>query len=168
MKARTTDASSIGNALGAALLCSLFFGFSSTSSAAEVAVRGQGSWDVSTGTTPEYWAEKGFWLDVTVQNLAYQKAVSVLWTDDAWATSQVSNLKYKYQLPNGYEVWGTEFAPLGRLDSYYIGGWTNYVTGQTRAGGQSVTIEYAVQYEVNGMTYWDNNSGQNYRLNIEL
>ena len=151
-----------------AVLFSLLAGFAGTGFAEEVAFRGHGSWNVTTGTTPNYWAEKGVWFDVTVEHLAYDKKVSILWTDDNWASSQESKMNYKYRLPNDYEVWGVEFAPLGRLDSHYIGGWANYVTGQTRAGGRSFTIEYTVKYEVNGKTYWDSNSGQNYSILVKL
>lgn len=151
-----------------AMLFSVLVGFAGTSSAAEVAFRGDGSWNVQTGTSPAYWAEKGVWVDATVENLGYSKEVSILWTDDDWATSQYANLTYDYSLPNNYEVWGVDFAPLGRLDSYYIGGWQNYVTSRGRAGGTSVTIKYAIRYKVNGNTYWDSNNGNNYSLLVSL
>lgn len=150
------------------MLFLLFVGFAGTSSAAEIANRGNGSWNVQTGTVPAYWAEKGVWVDATVQNLAYSKQVTLVWTDDNWTTTQTTDLSYDYSLGNGYEVWGIDFAPLGRLDSYYIGGWHNYVTNQTRAGGTSVTIQYALRYIVNGNTYWDSNNGQNYTLVVNL
>lgn len=151
-----------------AMLFSLMVGFAGTSSAAEVAFRGHGSWNVQTGTVPAYWAEKGVWVDATVENLGYSKEVSILWTDDDWTTSQTANLTYDYSLPNNYEVWGVDFAPMGRLDSYYIGSWQNYVTSRTRSGGTSVTIKYAIKYKVNGNTYWDSNNGNNYSLLINL
>jgi|GEM_PF-1581378 len=151
-----------------AMVFTLLAGFAGVSSAAEVAFRGHGSWNVQTGTVPAYWAEKGVWVDATVQNIAYSKEVSILWTDDDWTTSQTANLTYDYSLPNNYEVWGVDFSPMGRLDSYYIGGWHNYVTNHTRSGGTSVTIKYAISYKVNGNTYWDNNNGQNYSLLINL
>lgn len=150
------------------LAITLFVGFASVSAAAPVAFKAHGSWDVQTGSVPAYWAEKGFWLDATVQNLGAVKKVGIAWTDNNWATNQKSYLSYEYSLPNNYEQWGLDFKPLGRLDSYYIGSWRNYITNQTRAGGTSVTIEYAIFYEVNGNTYWDNNSGQNYKLTISL
>lgn len=151
-----------------AVLFSLLVGFAGTVSAAEVAYRGQGSWNYATGTSPAYWADKGVWIDATVENLGYTKEVSVLWTDDDWTTSQYANLTYDYSLPNNYEVWGVDFAPMGRLGSYYIGSWHNYITNHTRAGGTSVTIKYAIRYKVNGNTYWDSNNGNNYSLLINL
>ena len=155
-------------AFAAAMLFALLVGFAGTSTAAEVALRGAGSWNVQTGTVPAYWAEKGMWVDATVQNLAYSKEVSLVWSDDNWATTQTSNMTYDYSLPNNYEVWGVDLNPIGRLDSYYIGSWRNYITNRTRAGGTSVTIEYAIRYKVNGKTYWDSNNGQNYKLLINL
>ena len=152
----------------AAMLFSMLVGFTGVASAAQIALRGSGSWNVQTGTVPAYWAEKGFWVDATVQNLGYSKEVTLVWTDDNWTTSHESNLAYEQSLANNYEVWGIDFTPLGRLDSYYIGSWKNYVTGVTRAGGTSVTIQYALRYKVNGSTYWDSNNGNNYSTVINL
>jgi len=142
--------------------------FASIASAAEVQQTGHGAWDVATGTTPDYWAEKGMWLDVEVENIAYDKEVGIVWTDNNWTTANTSYLSYEFTKSNGNEQWGIDFAPLGKLESYYIGSWQNYETGTTRAGGTSVTIKYAVFYNVNGNTYWDNNSGQDYELLISL
>lgn len=151
-----------------AMLFSLLMGFATASSAAQVAHRGVGSWTVQTGTSPAYWESKGFWVDATIENLGATKEVALIWTDDDWVTSQTSYLSYEHTLASGFEVWGIDFNPLGRLDSYYIGSWTNYVTNHVRAGGQSVTIKYALRYKVNGNTYWDSNGGANYSLLLSL
>lgn len=152
----------------ATVLVSLLVGFANASFAAQVVKKDHGSWKVASGTTPAYWETKGFWVDATVENLGYNKEVTLVWTDNDWFTSQTTNLSYEYTQANGNEVWGIDFNPLGRLDSYYIGGWTNYITGRSQAGGSSVTIKYALRYTVNGNVYWDSNSGQNYSLLISL
>lgn len=136
--------------------------------AGQIDFKAQGSWNVATGTSPAYWAEKGLWVDANVQNLSANKKVGIVWSDDNWVSNHVSYLKYEYSLGNNREQWGIDFAPLGRLDSYYIGAWTNYVTGLVRAGGTSVTIKYSLFTEQNGTTYWNNNNGQNYSITLGL
>ena len=130
--------------------------------------KAHGTWDVAVGSSPDAWAEKGVWIDVLVDNLAADKVVGIVWTDNNWSTNNVSYLTYEYNAGNNKEQWGLDFAPMGRLDSYYIGGWSNYITGTVRAGGVSTTVEYAVFVEANGQTYWDNNQGQNYTLQLGL
>lgn len=108
------------------------------------------------------------WIDVKVEDLAYDKVVGIVWTDDNWITNTTSYLSYEYDLSGNFEQWGIDFAPLGKLSSYYIGSWENYVADTIRAGGTSVTIQYAVFYEAGGVTYWDNNGGANYSVLISL
>lgn len=159
----------VGNKLMiAVMLFSLVVGFANASFAAQVEQKGYGTWAVATGNTPAYWVERGFWVDATVENLGYSKEVVLVWTDNDWFTSQTTNLSYEYTQANGKEVWGIDFTPLGRGDSYYIGGWTNYVTGRSQAGKTGVDIKYALRYTVNGNTYWDSNAGQNYSVYVGL
>lgn len=149
----------------ASLLSLAFIG---SAFAGQIDYTAQGSWNVTTGTSPSYWADKGLWIDASVQNLSSAKKVGIAWTDDNWATNHVSYLKYEYTLPNGREQWGIDFSPLGRLSSYYIGGWSNYVTGTSRAGGTTVTIKYSLFTEQNGTTYWNDNNGNNYSITLSL
>lgn len=85
---------------------------------------------------------------IALRNLAHTKRVSVVFTTDSWRTTQTFQAKYRTLAytpgltnPNalGNETWTFDL-PIG---------------GAKR-------VEYAVAYEVNGQTYWDNNFGQNY------
>ena len=80
-------------------------------------------------------------IDVEVQNLAFNKEVGIIYTDDgdSWSTLP---LVYLETLPNGNERWGyhNNFAQSG------------------------FGIQFAVYYTVNGETYWDNNNGQDYTV----
>lgn len=85
---------------------------------------------------------QGFQGEVSIQNIAYAKNVIIHYTLDGtnWDDLNASYLEKDSNNP-GYEVWS--FA------KYYIG---------------VKPIEFAIKYEVNGQTYWDNNNGSNYYL----
>ena len=110
--------------------------------------------------------EWNLWFDVRVANLSPVKTVGIVWTDDAWATHRNAFLNYESTYPDGFEQWGVDIAPAGRFTFSRIASpaWTNQLSGITTANKTSVTIEYAIFYEVNGKTYWDNNKGQNYKV----
>lgn len=134
----------------------------------EVRFDAAGQWVYATGNIPNKWEDKAIWVDVLVKDLAFDKTVGIRWTDDHWTSYQDHPLNFELSYNNGVERWGVDFAPLGRLSSYYIGGWYNYVTRIHRAGGSSVTMEFAIFYEVNGQIYWDNNHDENYTLELNL
>lgn len=76
-----------------------------------------------------------------VKNLAYNKDVKVRYTTDNWATySDVSASYQRTAGPDGIEYW----------------------TAQTPYIASGTTVEYAISYTVNGVTYWDNNFNSNY------
>ncbi|WP_411676295.1 hypothetical protein [Caproicibacter sp.] len=78
---------------------------------------------------------------VDVKNLAYQKNVTVHYTTDgkSWQDVSAQYLKNDPEDPQ-YDVWEFSiFAP-------------------------SSPATFAIKYEVNGKTYWDNNNGNNYTL----
>ncbi len=85
---------------------------------------------------------------IYVKNLAYDKKVTVhfMYNDTDW--SDVSAHYYK-TLPNGYEIWKYDTPYTTRVKYQYCG--DNY-------------CKFAIKYEVNGNTYWDNNNGNNYYL----
>lgn len=80
---------------------------------------------------------------VAVKNLAYAKNVKVRYTVDSWQSCKEVPLTYSYKTDN-YEGWKA----------------TIDITGATYE-----TFEYCLSYTVNGVTYWDNNFGDNYTLN---
>lgn len=88
------------------------------------------------------------WVDTSVlarvQNIAYTKSVSVYGKTaaGAWVTLPMS---YSRAADSGFELWS--LAQATNLPS------TGYIT------------EFVLKYVVNGQTYWDNNAGQNYKIN---
>lgn len=85
---------------------------------------------------------QGFQGEVSIQNLAYAKNVVIHYTSDGTNWYDL-NATYAKQDPNnpGYEIWS--------FFTYYYG---------------VKHIIFAIKYEVNGQTYWDNNGGSNYYL----
>jgi len=84
---------------------------------------------------------------VYVKNLGYHKNIEIVYTTDNGATWNTASASYKTTFVNNPdktdELWSAEFdVPAGTTE-----------------------VEYAVKYEVNGQTYWDNNFGENYKTN---
>ncbi|MBW1810732.1 MAG: hypothetical protein JRJ87_21245 [Deltaproteobacteria bacterium] len=105
----------------------------------EVALRkanGHNSW---TGNTLE-----GF---VHLKNLAYDKAVKIVYTIDGWDSVNEGYASYGRPLSDNQEAWYFSI-PLG-------GGY-----------GQVMAVEFAICCEVNGIQIWDNNFYQNYSFDV--
>ncbi|KAM6057734.1 protein phosphatase 1 regulatory subunit 3E [Chlamydotis macqueenii] len=83
---------------------------------------------------------------VRVLNLAYEKAVSVRYTLNRWASC--AEVPAAYQPPGPADGLTDRFAFLLPL----------------AATSAEATLEFAVRYRVAGSEYWDNNGGANYRL----
>lgn len=79
---------------------------------------------------------------IILKNLAYQKHVKVRYSVDNWATYQEYGASYLSADGNENEKWNFS---VDMPDT-----WS--------------TVKFAVSYTVNGVTYWDNNFGQNYDL----
>ncbi|CDM69973.1 putative secreted protein [Clostridium bornimense] len=82
---------------------------------------------------------------IKVKNIAYDKNVVVHYKnadDDTWYDCSATYVK---SLNNGEEIW------VARI--------TNFGTG---------VENFCIKYEVNGETYWDNNSGSNYSITDTL
>ncbi|NXW44318.1 PPR3D phosphatase, partial [Nyctiprogne leucopyga] len=85
---------------------------------------------------------------VRVLNLAYEKAVSVRYTLNRWASCAEVPAAYQPGGPgDGLTDRFAFFLPLGAA-----------------AAAAEPTLEFAVRYRVAGAEYWDNNEGANYRL----
>jgi hypothetical protein len=85
---------------------------------------------------------------IYLRNLAYQKNVFVRYTTDGWKTfidapaSYQSSIGNNYGTPAELEYWQAAILlPLS-----------------------TTSVQYAVSYTVNGMTYWDSNFGSNYTI----
>lgn len=108
-----------------------------------VTVYDSGSWDTVTdcgmrGISYQCFYVGRFWVDLSVANLAYDKAVGIVWTDDGWTTQHTSYAGYKQSLGGGREKWG--------LDVTFFGGYTP---------SYGRTVEYAVFATQDGQTAWD-------------
>ncbi len=88
--------------------------------------------------------------EVVVRNIAYDKHVTLVYTTDDWATVHTAPFGYDSTLSGGDESWtidATVWDPEGP---------------DTEPG----TIEFAIAYDVAGVTYWDNNDSVNYSLDV--
>lgn len=105
---------------------------------------------------PSYQGGYRYTGNIALRNLAYAKDVKVVYSTDGWDTTKTVDASFspyyyfnQYSSvanpnANGIEIWSYEF-PL--------------TEGETQ-------LEYAIVYTVNGMTYWDNNYGDNYSVDI--
>lgn len=94
-------------------------------------------------TRLQYQNPSSYEINAVVKNLAYDKAVTVYYTQDNWATSQKASLNYSsdYISNSNYENWTVTLnLNENNMDSFH----------------------YYVTYQVNGQTYIDNNFGANY------
>jgi hypothetical protein len=78
---------------------------------------------------------------VALRHLAYEKAVGLVFTTDAWATARIAEAAYHRTVAGGVEVW-TARAPVSDVRA----------------------VELAVYYRALGEEHWDNNFGANFRL----
>jgi len=85
-------------------------------------------------------------VDVLVKNLAFAKQVGIVFTTDAWATNQLATGFFR-----------DNFAPFGNPNQPNAELWNIAPIVGLGAHGQ-----FAVFYEVNGTTFWDNNQNANY------
>lgn len=82
---------------------------------------------------------------VEVENLAYDKNITIHYSFDGneWFDTAAEYYRPTY---GNYEAW--TFETTGKYPTYR----------------GSVTVQFAIKYEVNGQTYWDNNNGNNYTV----
>lgn len=94
---------------------------------------------------------------LTVKNIAPAKQVQVHFTLDNWATVQVVNASYNPAF------WNSAYSNAPNPNSYGFEEWSY----QIPVGNTATTLKYALKYTVNGVTYWDNNFGNNYTTTIQ-
>jgi hypothetical protein len=87
------------------------------------------------GPSRRYYVDWGYWIDLYVENLAYDKSVGIVWTQDGWQTANVGYAQYEADLGGGYERWGID------------------LTGRSYSGSPP-TIEYAAFATMAGDTYY--------------
>lgn len=82
-------------------------------------------------------------INAVLLNLGLIKKVKVRYTDDDWNSVKESDLKYEKTVDNDLEIWGTTVSLEKKSTDKF---------------------HFAVSYEVNGITYWDNNLGENHNF----
>jgi len=102
---------------------------------------------------------------IQVKNLAYHKSVVIRYTLDNWNTSKEAPAVYTSAVTNG-----TAFYSDVGLDLFTF---TIDMTSQFNAFNNSlvshfadhpIIMSFAIRYEVNHNTYWDNNNTNNFQL----
>jgi predicted Zn-dependent protease with MMP-like domain len=109
----------------------------------------------------DYWVSSNLdfsgslWGRVFVRNIAPNKTVKLVYTTDAWATSDVGYAVYKPYYNVGY-------APnIINPNDHGVERWEFNI--QLPAGFDKADLEFAVEYTAEGVgTFWDNNFGNNY------
>lgn len=89
---------------------------------------------------------------VTVKNLAFAKTVEVNYSTDNWATVNVATATYSPSF------WSGAYSSAPNPNSYGFEEWNYGIP----VGNTATRVDYVFKYVVNGMTYWDNNFGNNY------
>jgi len=96
--------------------------------------------------------------------------VGIVWTWNDWADHGSTSAVFEAELDGGFQQWGVDLMPAGVMQEHrslgfirwYIGDSDEYVTVED--GHQE--LKYAIFYVVDGTWYWDNNSGDDYRIII--
>lgn len=90
--------------------------------------------------------EYGIFVTVTVSNMHFEKQVCSRYTADNWTTA--------CSLVAGY----VQGSSTGKTDTF------SFEIPITGSGESDTEIQFAVAYETDGKTFWDNNSGKNYAV----
>lgn len=95
-----------------------------------------------------------FYGSIDVKNIAYDKTVTVVYSTDNWNTTRTVNASYSsyYVVPYGATIYSPNAQGVER--------WSFSID----FGYHADSIQFAVAYDVDGTTYWDNNYGRNYTL----
>lgn len=112
----------------------------------------------------------GAWVDIAIENYGYDKNVGIYWTVDGWATWGVADAWYEGDLGYGYEQWGVDLNAVGSIQNDGAWSWfTDTLTGtDVWIYDQDLVLEYAIFYEIGGTTFWDNNGGANYQVELKV
>ena len=92
-----------------------------------------------------YCNRNGVYGRIQAKNIAYEKDIIVRYTFDSWATHKEQAANY---IPG---------ASFGDIDTFFF-----HIPRPVCIPTQR--MEFAIRYQVNGETYWDNHFGDNYRL----
>lgn len=92
-------------------------------------------------------SQNSIWGTIKVKNICFHKSVTVRYTLDGWISS--TDLPGVY-VPESNDGATDRFSFALTLPEYFLA-----------SGG---VLEFAVRFEGEGMEFWDNNSGLNYRI----
>ncbi len=92
-----------------------------------------------------------YWVEgkIEIENIAYQKSVNVIY--------RATNAGYAGEWKSAPAVWVKQLENNKELWSFATGKESAHLS----SGG--VSFEFAISYKVNGVEYWDNNNGANYK-----
>ncbi len=123
-----------------------------------VAFDDQGCWISAsyTNAAGDSVEEASAWIDFLVQNWSYDKDTGIVYTTDGWATASYADAWYEASLSDGRERWGLDLVPAA-----------TFTWNPQQGDPDHVQLEYAIYYTVGGTTWWDNNGGANYVLNLK-
>ena len=96
-----------------------------------------------------------FYGSVAVQNIDYAKSVTIVYSTDGWQT--VNEVSAQYSPGYYYGMYSSTSNP----NQFGVEVWTFNMNL-----GYATEVEYAIRYEVNGQTFWDNNNGLDYYTEI--
>jgi len=99
-----------------------------------------------------------FYIVADVRNIAMTKNVTVVYSTDGWKTTLTSPLSFSKDFAIGDEAF---------LISPNVFGIERWVGSIIMKSSSQKFIQFAVSYTVNGQTYWDNNFGNNYQLQVQ-
>ncbi len=106
----------------------------------------------SNGYKNTYSNYTSFYGQVLIKNLAYDKKVKIIYSTDNWATTKTANCTF---VPVNYFPYGSSVIYPNEAG---VERW-NY---SIEVPLNSSSVKFAIAYEVNGVTYWDNNYDKNY------
>ncbi|KAJ7374730.1 hypothetical protein OS493_005077 [Desmophyllum pertusum] len=92
-------------------------------------------------------SQNSIWGTIKVKNVCFHKRVTLRYTLDGWVSS--TDMQGVY-VPESNDGATDRFSFALTLPEYFLA-----------SGG---VLEFAVRFEGEGMDFWDNNSGQNYRI----
>lgn len=98
-----------------------------------------------------------FYGTVLVRNLAYHKNVKIVYTTDNWATTRTADCRFS---GDGYYSYGNH---VEYPNVHGVENWSFNISLESNV----TDIAYAIAYDVDGETYWDNNMGENYKLEVK-
>ena len=101
-----------------------------------------------------------FTVGVLVKNLAYHKRVAIHYTYDNWRTTHIGYATFQPSRTYGYSY-------VTYPNANGVEYWLFRTEGPEAQNPSATEVKYAVGYTVGGQTYWDNNFGQDYTVQVQ-